>query len=68
MPAIARASTRSLPERLRYVSDAGPGIRRRRYGKAFVYLHPRGQRVRDPGVLARIRKLAIPPAYRDVWI
>lgn len=68
MTAIARASSRTLPARLRYVSDATPGIRRRRYGKAFVYLHPRGQRVRDPRVLTRIRKLAIPPAYRDVWI
>jgi DNA topoisomerase-1 len=68
MPAAARSPRRHLPASLRYVSDAAPGIRRRRHGKAFIYLHPRGERVGDPRVLARIRKLAIPPAYRDVWI
>jgi DNA topoisomerase I len=64
----AAAARPRLPARLRYVSDAAPGIRRRRRGDTFVYLHPRGHRIADPQVLARIRKLAIPPAYRDVWI
>lgn len=55
-------------EPLRYVEDAGAGIRRRRRGKGFSYLHPNGRAVRDAQVLARIRALAIPPAWDDVWI
>ena len=53
---------------LRYSSDAEPGIGRRRAGSGFYYVMPNGQRVSDEATLARIRKLAIPPAYRDVWI
>jgi DNA topoisomerase-1 len=54
--------------RLQYVSDAMPGIRRRRAGKGFVYVGPDGHPVRDAGELRRIRSLAIPPAWTDVWI
>ena len=53
---------------LHYSSDLVPGFRRRRQGDRFVYLTPSGARVRDPRVLARIRRLAVPPAYTDVWI
>jgi DNA topoisomerase-1 len=53
---------------LRYVSDATPGIRRRRAGRGFSYVDPEGRTVRDKATLARIRSLAIPPAYTDVWI
>ena len=53
---------------LRYSSDTEPGIRRRRAGAGFFYVHPGGRRVRDTPTLARIRKLAVPPAYREVWI
>ena len=53
---------------LRYVSDAEPGILRRRAGKGFVYRTADGKRVVKPAVLQRIRRLAIPPAYSDVWI
>jgi DNA topoisomerase-1 len=53
---------------LRYVSDEMPGIRRKRAGKNFTYVTPDGQTVRDEKTLARIRSLAIPPAYKDVWI
>ncbi|HUR94382.1 MAG TPA: hypothetical protein VMY76_07350 [Gemmatimonadales bacterium] len=53
---------------LRYVNDAAPGIRRRRAGTGFSYVGPDGRPVRDKSVLARIRSLAIPPAYTDVWI
>jgi DNA topoisomerase-1 len=55
-------------EELRYSTDAEPGINRRRAGSGFIYTMPDGKRVRDEATLARIRKLAIPPAYRDVWI
>lgn len=51
-----------------YVSDRQPGLTRRRAGEAFVYLHASGKPVRSNVTLARIRKLAIPPAYTDVWI
>ena len=54
--------------RLRYVSDAEPGYVRRRQGRGFAYFDQRGRQVRDERVLARIRALAIPPAYTDVWI
>jgi DNA topoisomerase-1 len=53
---------------LRYVSDTTPGIRRRRSGRGFGYVEPDGRPVRDQATLARIRSLAIPPAYTDVWI
>ncbi|MEG3193075.1 DNA topoisomerase IB [Lysobacter sp. D1-1-M9] len=53
---------------LRYVSDLDPGITRRRVGDTFSYHDPRGEAVREEATLARIRALAIPPAYRDVWI
>ena len=53
---------------LRYSSDVEPGIARRRTGRGFYYVGPDGERVRDEATLARIRKLAIPPAYRNVWI
>jgi DNA topoisomerase-1 len=53
---------------LRYVSDCQPGIRRIRADRGFIYQHPDGSVVGDEPTLARIRKLAIPPAYEDVWI
>jgi DNA topoisomerase I len=53
---------------LRYVSDTQPGIRRKRAGKGFVYLGPDGKTIRDAKELSRIKSLAIPPAYTDVWI
>lgn len=53
---------------LRYVSDRQPGIRRVRAGSGFRYELPDGTRVRDADELRRIRALAIPPAWREVWI
>jgi DNA topoisomerase-1 len=53
---------------LRYVTDAEPGITRRRVGRGFTYRTAGGQRVADERVLERIRALAIPPAWQDVWI
>jgi DNA topoisomerase-1 len=54
--------------KLLYVSDQAPGISRRRVGRGWCYRSPDGRVIRDAAVLARIRALAIPPAYRDVWI
>ena len=53
---------------LRYSSDAAPGIRRRRRGRGFSYRDADGALLRDRDALARIRALAIPPAWTDVWI
>jgi DNA topoisomerase-1 len=50
------------------VSDTAPGIRRRRSGNGFTYIAPDGRVLRDAATLARIRALAIPPAYEQVWI
>jgi DNA topoisomerase-1 len=53
---------------LRYLLDERPGIQRKKSGKGFIYLRPDGTRVSDPRVLRRIRSLAVPPAWTDVWI
>ncbi len=53
---------------LRYVSDTRPGIARRRAGRGWSYRGPDGALLRDAKALARIRALAIPPAWTDVWI
>jgi DNA topoisomerase I len=53
---------------LRYVCDAGEGIRRRKAGRGFGYVRPDGSMVRDRETLERIRALAVPPAWREVWI
>ena len=46
----------------------GPGMRRRRAGKGFTYLEASGDRITDDEVVGRIKSLAIPPAWEDVWI
>jgi DNA topoisomerase-1 len=51
-----------------YVSDGQRGIRREAAGESFRYLKPNGEPLTDEPVLERIRKLAIPPAWTDVWI
>ena len=67
-PAQAAPVAEAVPPGLVWVSDAEPGFRRVRRGDAVHYLDTAGKRIRDEAVLARIRKLAIPPAYEDVWI
>jgi len=51
-----------------YVNDGAPGITRRRRGKGFSYYDPDGNLIQDPNLRKRLDSLAIPPAYRDVWI
>jgi DNA topoisomerase-1 len=53
---------------LLYVTDERPGIERRRAGDGFNYFKPNGDPLRDDAALERIRRLAIPPAWTDVWI
>jgi DNA topoisomerase-1 len=66
--AAAEAAAHAREARLRYVSPEDPGIRRQKNGKGWSYVGPDGKRIEDDAALARIRKLAIPPAYREVWI
>jgi DNA topoisomerase I len=53
---------------LRYVSDTTKGISRKPRGKDFDFFQPDGKRIRDQDELGRVRRLAIPPAWKDVWI
>lgn len=53
---------------LRYVSDEQPGYSRKRKGDSFEYFDTEGKPIRDETRLLRIQRLAIPPAYKDVWI
>lgn len=54
--------------RLRRADCSGAGIARRRRGRGFTFLDAQGGRVEDEETLARIRELAIPPAWEEVWI
>ncbi len=53
---------------LRYISDAGPGIKRVKHGREFKYLDHSGHVVANQNVLERIKALVIPPAWKEVWI
>lgn len=53
---------------LRYVSDTMPGIRRQARGDTFTYATDKGEPITDPDEVQRIKRLAIPPAWTDVWI
>lgn len=62
----AVAAARSA--KLRYVSDRKPGISRVKTDHGFDFYDPDGSKIVDEEVITRLRKLAIPPAYTDVWI
>jgi DNA topoisomerase-1 len=66
--AIADPEESAREAGLRYVRDDRPGITRRGAGKGFSYRDPSGARITDKRTLARIKALAIPPAWTDVWI
>jgi DNA topoisomerase-1 len=53
---------------LRYGYDRDPGIRRRKRGRRFDYFDPRGHRILNATLIDRCRRLAVPPAWTDVWI
>jgi DNA topoisomerase-1 len=67
-PDTGTALCPSLPDDLHYVDDRSPGISRRVLRGKFAYFMPTGERIRDATEISRINKLAIPPAYTDVWI
>ncbi len=80
MPARTKKSALQLPEihldplesakiaGLHYVGDDGPGIRRKKAGQGFSSLGLDGKIIKDKAEIERINALAIPPAYKDVWI
>lgn len=65
---MSHAAEVEIPQGLTWCSDDMPGLRRRRSGKGFLYLDRAGAVIRDGRTLDRIRALAIPPAWTDVWI
>ena len=54
--------------KLRYINDDITGFTRQRRGKNFYYVDAKGAVIKDEKHLARIKSLAIPPAWEDVWI
>lgn len=70
--AAGRATATSHPTPLAnglvYINADMPGLRRFRHGDTFRYKDPKGGWLRDADEISRIRSLAIPPAYTDVWI
>ena len=60
---LDRASCASLT----FVDDATPGITRRQLRGTWAYFDPDGQRIEDPDEVARLNRIALPPAYRDAW-
>lgn len=53
---------------LRYVSDDKPGYTRKRHGDGWQYFDTSGKRIKDENRILRVNRLAIPPAYAEVWI
>jgi len=68
LAALVAEDERRAIERLVYVDDTLPGWTRVRRGQGFAYLDDQGRTIRDEEALRRIRRLAIPPAYEQVWI
>lgn len=62
------ADPAAIPDGLTWCSDEQPGLKRTASGKGFAYHDQKGRLITDKRVLARIRALAIPPAWTDVWI
>src|SRR5438270_5472870 len=64
----ARHAAAPRRPRLRRSDCSGPGLRRVRRGRGFSYVDEHGRSIRNPDELLRLKELAIPPAWRDVWI
>jgi len=68
--AEATAKGQPTPPRggLRFSSDREPGLRRRRLGRGFRYFAADDRPIHDPEALARVRAIAVPPAWEEAWI
>ena len=64
----AKAGADDCPDTLVRVDPTEPGLTRRRRGRGFSYLDAHGTPITDPGQVARLKALVIPPAWQDVWI
>jgi DNA topoisomerase-1 len=60
--------TDNRPDGLIWVTDDEPGITRKRWGKGFIYLDVRKEKINKKRIINRIKKLVIPPAWHRVWI
>ena len=67
-PGRAEGPAAAAEAGLRYVGDDEPGFSRRKVGDGFRYFAPDGDEVTSDAILQRIRSLAIPPAWTEVWI
>ncbi len=67
-PVVLAGMTASSYDRLVYYPDSRPGISRVRRGRGFSYLAPDGTTIASSAERARLASLAVPPAYREVWI
>ena len=67
-PDVLNPAAAAKAARLTYVTDRKPGLKRVPEEGGFAYLQPDGTPVTDEATLDRIRRLAIPPAYTEVWI
>jgi DNA topoisomerase IB len=65
---VLQAQQHALASGLVYVTDAEPGIHRLKRGKGFQFVDAERRRITELQTLERIRRLAIPPAYTEVWI
>ncbi len=65
---IVDPTVEAVPTGLSYCSDERPGFRRRKAGTSFAYSDCDGKKITDDDTVARIKRLAIPPAWTDVWI
>lgn len=68
LPVVTDPDLSARAAGLQYVTDETAGIQRRRVGNTFSYIGPDGRPITDKGELNRIKSLAIPPAWTDVWI
>lgn len=66
--AVPAAATAPVPRGLVYVTDAIPGIRRRRQGRGWSYVGPDGTRIDRGPERERLDRLGVPPAYERVWL
>lgn len=68
MPANNDPESSAEEAGLRYVTDDSPGITRHRAGKGMFYRNAKGEKIDNKNTIKRIKSLAIPPAWEDVWI
>ena len=64
---LDKVSKKQVPGRLVFLDDSAPGITRRLLRGKWAYFDPQGQRIKDPEEVARLNRIALPPAYQNAW-